>query len=160
MKNLILIIVSLFLVSPGMAETLHGEWGIGLGDSGQLEDGSKYLAIGLPSHLGRIWEQEPEAGMMFDKRSGDHSSQWLAYKIGLEPRYRMWYTHYMIGPAYVTASDARLGSNFQITHEVGVGFKDERRVRLGIDYRHFSNAGIIRPNQGKDFIGFQMEVPI
>lgn len=76
---------------------------------------------------------------------------------GVEPHCGPVYLTYKLGPAIITHPDPLLGSNLQIAHELGFGLRDSRGVRVGIVLKHFSNAGIVRPNLGRDFVGLRIE---
>lgn len=77
--------------------------------------------------------------------------------FGVMPKAEHFYMSYKLGPAYVSRTDALLGSNLQIAHEFGIGFKDDRNVRIGFVVKHMSNGGIVKPNQGRDFAGVRIE---
>lgn len=77
--------------------------------------------------------------------------------VGVDPQCGPVYLTYKLGPSYVAHNDSLLGSNFQVAHEFGIGLRDKRGVRVGIVLKHFSNAGLHLPNQGRDFIGLRIE---
>ena len=155
--GLSILITSLWYGLVHATERLHLEAGVGMNEIGKVNDSSKYLAIAM-SQSATLFELQPEIGVWFDNRKGCTNSAFITYMAGIEPRAKGYYVRYLLGPAYITNTDNRLGSNFQFTHELGVGVKDSRGVRLGIVYRHFSNAGLIQPNEGKDFCGLNGEV--
>ena len=77
--------------------------------------------------------------------------------LGVEPISDHFYISYKLGPAIISHTDALLGSNLQIGHELSFGMRDNKEVRVGIVLKHFSNAGLLKPNLGRDFIGLRME---
>lgn len=59
-----------------------------------------------------------------------------------------------IGAAYLSQTqigNRRLSTHFQFEDQIGIGWR-WRRHTLGLDYLHYSNAGIEKPNQGIDII--------
>jgi len=52
-------------------------------------------------------------------------------------------------------TDSLLGSNFQFTEELTLGYGP-----VGFGYKHFSNAGIIRPNIGRDYVYLNLALPL
>lgn len=85
------------------------------------------------------------------------SSAFVEALFGVEPKSDHFYMSYKLGPALITNPDAMLGSNIQCGHEFGLGMRDARDVRIGLVIKHFSNAGIVRPNLGRDFVGLRIE---
>ncbi len=85
------------------------------------------------------------------------SSAFVEALFGVEPKSDHFYMSYKLGPAFITNTDALLGSNVQCGHEFGFGMRDVRDVRVGIVIKHFSNAGIVRPNLGRNFLGMRLE---
>lgn len=77
--------------------------------------------------------------------------------FGVEPKSDHFYMSYKLGPAIITNTDALLGSNAQLSHEFGFGMRDLRDVRVGLVLKHYSNAGLVKPNKGRDFIGARIE---
>ena len=77
--------------------------------------------------------------------------------LGVEPKAEHFYLTYKLGPSIITHTDALLGSNVQMAHELGFGMYDKRNVRVGLVLKHFSNAGLVRPNLGRDFVGLRIE---
>lgn len=72
--------------------------------------------------------------------------------LGLEVKNTGLVVGYYVGPALISTPDRYLGSNFQIAQEVCLGLMDERGVWVGVAYKHFSNAGLVLPNKGRDFV--------
>jgi lipid A 3-O-deacylase len=69
-----------------------------------------------------------------------------------------------IGVAYLSKSNIgnRIkGSNFQFSDHVGLGVEHlASKLRAGIGYRHISNANLTNQNNGVDFLGGTLEVPL
>lgn len=84
-------------------------------------------------------------------------SYFMEMLFGVDPQCGPLYLTYKIGPSIISNTDALLGSNIQIAHEFGIGLRDIRGVRTGIVFKHFSNAGLVKPNLGRDFAGLRIE---
>lgn len=63
------------------------------------------------------------------------------------------------GPGFITHTDSRLGSRFQLFHGLVLGIMRDG-YGFGISGLHISNAGLIRPNRGRDFLGFNFLIRI
>ncbi len=69
-----------------------------------------------------------------------------------------------IGVAYLSESNIGnrvKGSNFQFSDHVGLGIEHlASKLRAGIGYRHISNANLTTHNNGVDYLGGTLEVPL
>jgi len=73
-----------------------------------------------------------------------------------------WYFQGGIGLAYL--SDIRIGgrilsTRFQFEDQIGIGWQ-HRQHGLGLVYRHYSNAGIEKPNHGIDLLLFSYSLTL
>lgn len=96
-------------------------------------------------------------GKMTGASNMARSSPFVECLVGVEPKGEHLYVSYKLGPAWIYHPDALLGSYLQLAHELGLGMYDARGVRVGLVYKHFSNAGLIKPNVGRDFLGLRIE---
>ena len=61
------------------------------------------------------------------------------------------------GPCYLTKTADKLTGHFQFSTHIGFGWRDPKtRNELGLNWKHFSNAGIKKPNIGRDLIMLSM----
>lgn len=107
---------------------------------------------------GRTFDRTMSVGLWTDVSpvSGVKSSGYVQYQIGLATRrIDRPYWYYMVGPAFITSPDLLLGSHFQVGHEVGWGAVDSRGVRFGFYIKHFSDGGLSKRNEGRNFIGIR-----
>lgn len=69
-----------------------------------------------------------------------------------------------IGAGFISRSsigDRQKSTRFQFFDVLGLGLRGaDARWRLGLDYRHVSNADIRKPNQSVDFVGLSLEVAV
>jgi hypothetical protein len=59
------------------------------------------------------------------------------------------------GPAYISKTNDRLGTNFQFLSKVGLGLYN-KDAKVGVFYGHFSNGGISETNAGHDYLGLEL----
>ena len=90
-----------------------------------------------------------------DLKEKARSSYYFTAMVGVEPKTDSVYLSYKIGPAIITHTDALLGSNLQVHQEIELGLYDSRGVRFGLCAKHMSNAGIVKPNLGRNFMGIK-----
>jgi lipid A 3-O-deacylase len=68
-----------------------------------------------------------------------------------------WEVEFGIGPAWlseVNIGDRQKGSNFQFSDHLGLNLVDGGgQWRVGLQWRHISNADIKKPNNGVNFTG-------
>lgn len=58
-----------------------------------------------------------------------------------------------IGLAAITNPDGYLGGTFpQFNEELYLGVRDKNGIGIGAKYEHISSGGLVKPNQGRDFI--------
>lgn len=62
-----------------------------------------------------------------------------------------------VGPALVTRTDDRLSSIGEFNIQGAIGFS-QGGWDIGLGYRHYSNAGLVPPNFGRDFWGGLIEI--
>ena len=157
MKKLLLF--TLLLSTPSFA-ALNFEYGETVNGANDSPDGAKYIDVS--NHVsGHLFDHAYGVGGWWDRSrlAGVKNSGFVYYALGLEPRFKNFYFSYFVGPSLISSTDSRLGSNFQFTHDLGIGLKDSRGVRVGLCYRHFSNAGLKEPNAGRDLIGASVTIP-
>lgn len=61
------------------------------------------------------------------------------------------------GLGFITTPDSILGGVFpQFNGELYIGLRDKKGDGIGLEYNHISSAGLVTPNQGRDFIILQL----
>ena len=91
-----------------------------------------------------------------DRRSSPYASFQWGYRVQMT-----WglFFEAAVGPGYVHALDARSSSHVNIFHDLGVGWL-QNGYGLGLGFKHISNAGIVPPNLGRDFLGVRFLIPL
>lgn len=94
-----------------------------------------------------------EGGHWFARQEGRVSSPYVSlqwgYRVHMESGL---YFEAFVGPGYVWKLDTQLSSKGEIFHDVNAGFLDKDGWGLGLGFKHISNAGIVPPNRGRDFL--------
>lgn len=153
-------IVSVMLLSCGLLFAESYSIQTGVGHSNKHQNGSdkiRYLEVNQRHTLG-VFEQQVGMGHTLDDTDFNNSRGFSYAEIlyGLEVKRDGHYVEYLVGPAFISKTDKRLGSHFQFSHELGIGLKDVRGVRIGVVIGHFSNAGIKKPNFGLNTVGLKV----
>lgn len=150
------IIALLLAVKWPLFAAVYGEWGLGLNDS---QSQTKYGEFGYEEQTPYMYDYRFGVGSFLDKsdKPGNKDSVYTHLTVGIQPRIDPLRLAYFIGPALISSPDNRLGSYLQCAHKFIVGFKDFRGASISFVYTHFSNAGLKRPNLGRDFLGIQVQ---
>lgn len=144
-------------------EGSYVRYGVGLKtkDSRSLGD-VKSLNVGYQAPLSsfRLLDYRLEAGGWVDNvRNGRKSGGYAGALLGLEPQTNNFYANAFWGVIGITHPDKMLSTHYQFMQDLGFGLQDYRNVRVGINYKHISNAGIKLPNRGRDFIYVHIQIP-
>lgn len=155
MKKYIVALAMLVATTSASAHELQLDLGLGAFDTeGTSISQVKLFKLSLQEPLWRILEQRFNIGGWQDIRPTMSSAGFTSYQVGLDVRNSVFESSVFFGPGLISATDPYLGGYFQFNVSVFVGFRDAKTgVSLGIDYNHFSSAGLEMPNQGKDFLG-------
>lgn len=120
---------------------------------------NKGLSVGYQSEHGWL-QTKLEGGFWADTRPGTRSSAFGFAGIGVEPQSGPIYLNFFQSIGGITHTDNQLGGNFQFMEEFGIGFRDPVNLTaIGFFYRHISNAGLVQPNRGRDYLGIQIMIP-
>ncbi|MBL7715776.1 MAG: acyloxyacyl hydrolase [Bdellovibrionales bacterium] len=100
-----------------------------------------------------------ELGGIFENRAGMKGQGFISFAAGIETQTLPLRFFYLPGVALVSATDPKLSSFWQFSHDLGFFWRDHRGIAIGMQYRHFSNAGLHLPNGGKNFLQLSLSVP-
>lgn len=158
--KLVIIYLILFIVFIGWSLTSKADqfdfkYGLEFGMPNQVDTAeSKLVALEYQDDLNFFVQHKIGIGAWFD----DHpefkrtNSTFISYSIGIQVLPGFFYLENFFGIAYIGQTDSMLSSNLEFIEEIGIGMQDMIGRFIGIEYRHFSNAGISLPNKGRDFI--------
>ena len=115
----------------------------------------KYASIGYELGWGQLTFLS-ECGAWFSEKRGYACAEVVSIRVetltGLFMRIGA-------GPAWVSQVDDRLSSRFNFSLQSAVGLT-HNGWSTGLKYQHYSNAGIVPPNLGRDFILALIEIGI
>lgn len=161
---LILLTWAFFYSQKAYSLDLNLKYGVGFGatDSQNMSE-VKYLSLGIQGPISSLFRAKFDVGAWFDSKEGStgrKSSSFGSAAIGyrVEPGY--FYVENYFGTALIEHPDSQLGIPFEFTEEFGFGVKDNRGRSTGIQWKHFSNAGISPINKGRDFILVNIGIPL
>jgi hypothetical protein len=156
-----LLIVALVLIASqqAWADAVLFRYGLGFGAPGQVGRGEiKLFSIGIEHDAHAPFVTQAELGVIADQKDylGRRSSVFGSASVGPKMTLGSVQTRFLWGVAYISAPDSVLGSHFQFKHDLTLGLYD-LRSGLSVGYNHISNAGLVLPNRGRDFITLRAE---
>jgi len=119
---------------------------------------TKYLSLGIRDDIS-LFVYQYEVGTIIDTNPGRSTSAFGIASIGLETKTENIFGFYLLGAGLFSSPDSLLSSVFEFSHDLGIGFKDKRGVGVDLAYRHISNAGLVPPNPGRNFLIMRLSVP-
>lgn len=119
----------------------------------------KMISLGETDHLWKVFEYKLDFGAYIDNSQTQGLIGFASPQIGLRTKGEGFYVGYFVGPALITQTDTRLDDLFEFDNDFELGIRDNRGVRLGVDYKHLSDGGLTSNNIGRDFFLFQLTIP-
>lgn len=145
---------------PALADNISYKFGLGydpMGLSGNIAN----FALGYEKPLGEILDQRLEMGLWTDNlHNGRSSSGYGNYEVGIKVRHEGFYLQTFVGVALINNTDTQLSSVYEFTHDIGFGLMEKSGKAMGLNFKHFSNAGLKKPNIGRNFMQFEVKVPL
>lgn len=92
--------------------------------------------------------------------SGRGSSAFGSQMLGVNAENEFFYAQGAAGVALLSNTDSFLGGNIAFTETASIGINGSHNTKVGVFYKHISNAGLYDPNIGRDFIGVQINIPL
>jgi len=152
----------LLISSTCFAGDLGINYGLGL-DGPEITDVKFFSASYKEPWVNDIIYYKGEIGFWADSKSNGltrNSSAFGSGSVGVEIRNETFYVSDYFGLAGITATDNYTSSPYEFQTDLGLGFKDSKtKAMIGAEFKHFSNAGIVGPNLGRDFITIKVQVP-
>jgi hypothetical protein len=136
------------------------KYGLGLNEGSFPDTTTKILSVGEVSPLSNIFDYQLEVGVFSDNNQTQGLIGFISPSLGLQTKGSGLYVSYFLGPALLTSTDTRLGSVFEFNNDFEAGIRDDRGVSIGVDYKHFSNAGLTSNNIGRDFFTIKLSIPL
>jgi hypothetical protein len=142
------------------ADSGPGAWSLKVG--GALNQPTlvtnKLIGLGYTKPLTPLLDYQLEGGLFTDLASASVTG-FAGPSIGItmvEPTY---YLKVFFGPTLITRTDNYLSSIYEFKTDLELGIYDGRNIGVGIGYTHMSNAGLVSPNHGRDFLYIKITLP-
>jgi hypothetical protein len=119
----------------------------------------KIASLGYRDDFFWLLSYQMELGYFKDPSDSARSSGYAASGLGVEIDSYL-YGSFYFGPALISCPDNLLAGNLQFNTDLTIGLKDKRGLKLGVGYKHLSNAGIKEPNIGREFVYMGLTFPI
>jgi len=118
---------------------------------------AKMISIGYKSK--GLFQYKLEGGGWGTNRAGEKAGGFVGISAGMEVISEHSYMSFFVGPAGITHPDVRLSGHFQFQTDFDLGLIDKSKWGLGINWKHFSNAGLRAGNRGRDFFSLTVRIP-
>lgn len=158
MKKLLLCL----LLFSGVAHADEASLGFGVGAFGDAKYSTGQVKAGEASYRsflidGIYWQNKVGYWGEGSPDPSRKSSMFGSTGFGLEVDLRPLEIRAGYGLAFISTPDSQLGGRFpQFNGDLYVGLRDKKGDGIGIDYMHISSAGLVTPNQGRDFFILQL----
>lgn len=120
---------------------------------------NKLFAMGYSHKLTNLFDYQIEGGL-FNSLTGGQT-YFGAVSLGTGVIGSWYYSKIFCGPAYVSKTNEYLNTPIEITSDIEFGLRDNRGVSIGLDYKHFSNGGLVAgPNLGRDFLVLKLQLSL
>lgn len=118
----------------------------------------KTLSVSRDMSINRTVWWKVEGGKYWVRSNIGESAFYGNASIGLVLRPVLLDVRFFSGIGFITKTDQALGGHFQFFQQASVGIQDSG-ASLGLNVTHISNAGIVRPNRGRNFVTLHIAFP-
>ncbi len=133
--------------------TIKVQYGVGFSPDKLLDSSRKSINVGYYAALRGPVSWNVNGGYLGDDEV-DLDAVYACAQFGaaLHPFDWMFVENYF-GPCYFDKAKGRLSGHLQFATNIGAGWRDpDTGSEIGLNWKHFSNAGISKPNVGIDLI--------
>jgi hypothetical protein len=160
MNTKTLALVALFATTQVFAGEFTYRPGVGLGNGHFFDGLQTKFALSYLDTMNKTFLYKVEGGVFTDSNRGSKSAGYINPSIGLEVRPGWFYAQTFLGVALISATDNKLSTNYEFTHDLSLGIKDDSGKGFGVGVMHMSNAGIKKPNIGRNWFFVEIKVPL
>lgn len=161
MRKIVLILLLMNSLAWAAEDQVVIDAGLGqFGSKGSSLSQDKFAKISIEEDVWYNLKDKFNVGAWLDSRGqGYASSAFTGYQIGFEVTNSIFQSSVWSGPTFVSTPDRALGGRLQFNETVYFGIVDKDKNSIGIEYEHFSSAGLEMPNLGRDFLGLAIKFP-
>lgn len=149
----------LLLILPLSANSQVLGFKEGIGITNSLNGNIAVFSASYEDKYNHIAMQKTEFGLWTDKAKNHSGSGYGAYSLGIKVKPNSFYLEAYLGGALISDTDKLLSTHFEFMHDLGLGLQSERKS-IGLNFKHLSNAGIKKPNIGRNFLQISVKFPL
>jgi hypothetical protein len=155
MKLNYLALLTLLLSSTSLADGGYLKYGIGVNDT---PGATKAIFTGYQADITKVFMYQLELGGYRDNNQSQDLIGVVSASIGVNTESNSgFFLKVFFGPSLISQGDSRLSGNFQFNNDLELGIKGFNDFSIGLDFKHISNAGLVPPNQGRDFLLLKLQ---
>lgn len=160
-QKILVVAAAVCLTGQALAADLDAGLTVGMGKS--VLNHTAFERVGMVDlrYGGATWKTQLNGGYWLALGDGERASFFASWQGGIEvvgPSGA--FATAMFGPAWVQNPDRKLSGRFQFHPSFGFGVKNRGGYSLAFVWHHFSNAGIVLPNAGRDLLTGQVVIPL
>ena len=151
-----ILIILFFSLSAFADSNIKLKYGVGVDSVKILDDTYRAIELGYYTDVEKSISWAVTAGYYGDK-SIDLDTGFACAQFGVELNpFGFMYVDNYFGPCYLHESGGALSGNLQFATNTGIGWRDKTGSQMGINLKHFSNAGLSKPNMGTNLLMLNM----
>lgn len=138
--------------APGDS-TIKFQYGVGFNEDTVIDDALRSINVGHYWKLNESVSWAISGGYYGDSRADlDTGYACAQFGTSLKPFDWMFVENYF-GPCYFHETRGALSGHLQFATNLGAGWRDPSTgSEIGLNWKHFSNAGLQKPNVGADLL--------
>ena len=156
MKRILFAAILLFSTMVMADSTLKIQYGVGIDPVKVFNDRLRSINIGYYGNLEKSTSWAITGGWLAESSNALNTGYGCAqFGVELRPLSFMYVDNYF-GPCYFHEAHGFISGKLQFATNLGIGWRDKTGSQIGLNWKHFSNAGIKRPNIGLDLVMFNL----
>lgn len=113
---------------------------------------NKLVSLAYSGPISTIFDYQIEGGWFVDNNV-NKKTLFISPTVGFNTTSGSLYLGIFFGPSLVSNTDSYLSTPYEFHTNFEVGFRDPKKgTDIGVGFKHMSNAGIVGPNLGRDFL--------